>query len=128
MQSDIGLLILRLAFGLTMAFGHGLGKLPPSDQLIQGVAGMGFPLPFVFAWCAALAEFLGSLCVAAGLKIRFAAASVAFTMGIAFFVAHAGDPFGKKEMAFLYLAASIALMFLGAGRFSVDQVLRRHGK
>lgn len=122
---DLGLLFFRLAIGLSMALTHGLGKLPPSAQLVDGVTAMGFPLPVVFAWCAAMSEFLGGLLIAGGLFTRHASVFLGFTMSIAFFIVHGADPFGKKEMAFLYLAACVLLFFQGAGRFSLDRILRK---
>lgn len=124
-RPDLGLLIFRLFVGLTMALSHGLGKLPPPQMMIDGIGTMGFPIPVVFAWCAALSEFLGGLFIAAGLYTRLAAASLAFTMFVAGFIAHAADPFDKKEMALLYLACSLLLVFQGAGAFSLDRVFRK---
>ena len=122
---DLGLLVLRLAAGLGMALAHGLGKLPPSDRFVAGLADVGLPVPGLFAWMAALAEVGGGLLVAAGLLTRPAAALVVVTMLVAFFGAHAGDPFGEREMAFLYGAAFLALALTGAGRFSADAALSR---
>ena len=117
---DLGLLIFRLCIGLSIAFSHGMGKIPPPEQLIEGVGSMGFPLPVVFAWAAALSEFAGGLFIGAGFLTRYAAAFMGFTMAVAFFVVHAADPFLKKEMAFLYLASAVLLIFTGAGKYSVD--------
>lgn len=122
---DLGLLIFRVFIGLSMAIAHGLGKVPPPDMLIDGVAGMGFPLPVVFAWGAALSELIGGLLIAVGLFTRPAALSLGFTMAIAAFVAHSADPFDKKEMALLYLVACVLLFFQGAGRFSLDRIFRK---
>ena len=107
-----------------MAFSHGLGKLPPSDQLIQGVSGIGFPLPVAFAWAAALSEFVGGLLIAAGLFTRLATLFLALTMGVAAFIVHSADPFNVKEMALLYFASAILLFFTGAGQYSADRLLR----
>lgn len=120
---DLGLLIYRLFFGLTMAFAHGWMKLPPSQQLIDGVGAMGFPAPLFFSWCATLAEFIGALLIAVGLLTRLSAATIALTMAIAGFVAHASDPFRVKELAFVYLATSVMFIFTGAGQYSLDRVL-----
>lgn len=120
---DLGLFVYRVFVGLTMAFAHGLSKLPPSEQMLQGVEGMGFPLPVVFAWAAALSEFAGGIFIALGLFTRWAAVFLGFTMGVAAFVVHAADPFQKKEMALLYLFACILIFFLGSGRFSVDRLI-----
>lgn len=123
--TDIGLLILRVGIGLAMAFGHGLGKLPPSAGFVEGVGGLGFPAPVLFAWLAALSEFAGGLLIALGLLTRPAAASLAFTMCVAFFLQHAADPFPDKEPAFVFGVIALALVATGAGRFSVDRFLRR---
>ncbi len=122
--TDLGLLILRLGLGLSLAFGHGLGKLPPSDGFIDGTAEMGFPLPAVFAWAAALSEFLGGLLLAAGLATRPAAFFASWTMATAFFLGHGGS-FGEGEMALLYLFGTLALLASGAGRYSLDRLLNR---
>ena len=125
---DIGLLVLRVGIGLMMAFGHGLGKIPPSQGFIEGaVGGMGLPFPTLFAWLAALSEFLGGLLIAVGLLTRPAAIALASTMAVAFLVTHGGALSGDNsgEMAFLYLVPAIALAFTGAGRYSLDQVVWR---
>ncbi|MEM6326570.1 MAG: DoxX family protein [Bacteroidota bacterium] len=121
--TDLGLLVLRVGIGLAMAFAHGLGKIPPSEGFINATANLGFPLPELFAWAAALAEFGGGLLIAVGLLTRPAAAALAFTMAVAFFGAHGGDPFGERELAFVFGIASVALMISGAGRLSLDRLL-----
>ncbi len=89
---DWGLLVLRVFSGLGIAFGHGLGKLPPSDRFIAGTAELGFPMPFVFAWVAALSEFLGGIFIALGIFTRPAAFMVLMTMLVAVFRRHINDP------------------------------------
>ena len=95
---DFGLAILRVGVGLLIGIGHGLGKIwlnghfGVSDQFIANVAKMGFPAPTLFAWCSALAEFLGGVLLAAGLLTRPAAAFMAFNMCVAAFVAHRERP------------------------------------
>lgn len=122
---DMALTILRLFIGLTMAFSHGLGKLPPSEMLISGVAALGFPSPEFFAWSAGLAEFAGGILLAIGLLTRPAAAFVVITMAVAAFGAHAADPFAKKEMALLFLFSSLFFVLHGAGRWSVDHLITK---
>ncbi len=92
--------------------------------MINGVTAMGFPLPVLFAWAASLSEFAGGLTIAAGLFTRASALFLGFTMTIAAFVAHAADPFAKKEMALLYLAACTLIFFCGAGKYSLDKKIR----
>ncbi len=122
-QKDIGLLVLRLGAGLFMAFGHGLGKIPPSDGFVGGVEKLGLPMPTFFAWMAALSEFLGGLLIAFGLFTRPAAFFWICTMGTAAFIRHADDPFASKEKALLFLTIGLCLLFTGGGKFSLSKLL-----
>jgi len=121
---DLGLLLFRVFVGLALAFGHGIGKLPPSERFLAGVVEMGFPAAPLFAWAAGLSEFVGGLLIAAGLLTRPAAFFAAITMCVAAFIRQAGDPFSEIEKALLFLAAMVLLMLVGAGRYSVDAWLR----
>lgn len=122
--ADLGFTILRVTAGAMMA-PHGWGKLPPTDEFVSGVGEMGFPMPIVFAWVAALSEFVGGILLAVGFLTRPAAFFIAGTMATAAFVVHADDPFSDKEMALLYLATMIAFMLAGSGRFSIDRMVRK---
>ena len=122
--ADVGLTALRVGAGLAMALAHGYGKMPPSDRFISGVESMGFPQPELFAWAAALSEFLGGLLLAVGLATRPAALFILGTMGVGFFISHGNDPFRDRELAFLYGLVMVAFLFSGAGRFSIDRLLR----
>jgi putative oxidoreductase len=127
---DVGLLVLRAGIGLIMAFGHGLGKLwsdgglGPPDRFVSGVEGLGFPAPLLFAWLSVFAEFFAALLIAAGLLTRPAALMLAGNMFVAAFLGHSGDPFfgppPSKEPAMLFMIPALALMFIGAGRYSLD--------
>lgn len=123
-MADIGLTLARLFAGFSMALAHGWGKLPPSERFIASVGEMGFPAPSLFAWAAALSEFVGGLLLALGLATRLGALSIMITMGVAAFIRHAPDPYARKEMALLYLAIAAAYFFAGAGRFSLDRFIR----
>lgn len=130
---DLGLTVLRLNTGLLIALGHGLskvyadGRIGPGKQLISSVEDMGFSAPTVFAWCTALAEFLGGLFIAAGLLTRPAALALAFNMGVAIVLVHGNDPWygatPSKEFPLLYFAPAILLMLTGAGRISADALI-----
>jgi putative oxidoreductase len=124
-RQALGLLVLRLTAGLALALNHGLGKLPPSDGFIQGVGSMGFPLPLLFAWAAALSESLGGLLLAAGLFARPAAAAILGTMTTAILIAHAGDPLAKREPALIYAAIALLVLLAGPGRYALDTLLAK---
>ena len=122
---DAGLLLFRVFVGLALAFGHGLGKLPPSERFLSGVVEMGFPVPLLFAWAAGLSEFVGGLLIAIGLMTRPATVFAGITLSVAAFIRQAGDPFTEIEKALLFLAATVLLLLMGAGRYSIDAMLKR---
>lgn len=123
--ANVGILILRAVTGLMLAFGHGLGKVPPSERFITGVSELGFPLPGLFAWAAGLSEFVGGLCLALGLATKPSACFVFITMLVAGLLRHADDPFATKEKAFLYAIIALTFMLVGSGKFGLDALLRR---
>lgn len=123
--AEAGWTLLRLFAGTSLMMAHGIGKLPPSEQFVAGVANLGFPLPSLFAWSASLAEFLGGAFLAIGFLTRPAAFFVLFTMAVAFFGVHLHDPYQKKELATLYGFIAIAYLLVGSGRLSIDALVRR---
>ncbi len=122
---DAGLLLLRVGFGLTLAFGHGLSKLLTLGRFIGKVAKHGFPLPEVLGPLAMLSEFAGGILLALGLATRPAATFVIATMLGAALKVHAHDPFPKKELALAYALVALVLLVTGPGRHSLDARLER---
>jgi putative oxidoreductase len=122
---DAAILIIRLCFGLTLAFAHGASKVANLWSFAGKVAEKGVPLASVLGPAAALSEFVGGLLLAVGLVTRPAAVFVLITMLVAALHFHAADPFSKKELALSYAAVALALLVAGPGRFSVDARLAR---
>ena len=123
--ADVGLMALRAFAGFALALAHGINKLPPAGGFIEGVEGLGFPVPVVFAWAAGLAEFVGGLLLAVGLLTRPAAFFILCTMLTAAFLQHADDPFNVSERAFLYGFVALAFLLTGSGRLGIDALIRR---
>ncbi len=123
--ANVGLTLLRIFAGAALALSHGIGKMPPSDGFVEATAKLGFPLPGVFAWAAALSEFLGGAFLALGLFTRVSSFFIAFTMLVALLGVHRADPFQKQELAFLYFFIALAFMLKGSGDWSVDSFLRK---
>jgi putative oxidoreductase len=75
------------------------------------------------------AEFLGGLALILGLFVRPSALVLAFTMMIAIVTVHLDKGLfmanNGYEFGLALLAISVALVFSGAGRFSVDRTLSR---
>ncbi|MFV0593564.1 MAG: DoxX family protein [Draconibacterium sp.] len=119
---NFSLLILRVATGSFMLT-HGYPKL---QKLLAG--DFQFADPFglgsgVSLGMAVFAEFFCSILLILGLGTRLATIPLIVTMAVAAFIAHGNDPFARKEMALLYLVSFIVLLFSGAGKISVDQLL-----
>ena len=122
MKRDLGILVLRLGFGLTMLFVHGLPKLMNFTNLMHK-----FPDPLgagalVSLTLAVFAEVFCAAAVAAGLFTRYSAIPLIITMLVAFFIVHGADPFSKKELSFVYMLAFLTMSLVGSGKFSVDHI------
>jgi putative oxidoreductase len=120
---SVALLLLRVIIGGLMAH-HGYGKVFGNpDKFIGYVASIGVPLPTLFGYAAIYAEFLGGILIVVGLFYRPATFAVAVTMLVAALGAHRNDLLGDGELAVLYAATTLVMLFLGAGRFSADEIL-----
>lgn len=135
-SQDVVLLLLRLVLGLVFIYAGG-------QKLFGWWGGSGFSgtlqefqsmhgIPAVATACAIFAEFLGGLGVLFGFLSRVAASGLFLTMAVAVFL-NMRD-FGAKalssepEMSMLFIAMplsmlvmSLAVMMLGAGKYSLDQ-------
>jgi putative oxidoreductase len=125
-NDDLGKLLLRIATGGLMLF-HGVHKLQ------HGVGGISKVLesnglPASLAYGSYVGEVVAPVLILIGLLTRPAAAVLAFTMVNAIFLAHRGD-LGKLtppggwfiELPALFLFAALALLFTGAGKYSVSR-------
>ena len=101
----------------------GLGKLPPSDGFMNGVTRLACRRKR--RGSRGFAEFFCGLLIAIGLGTRPAALIVATNMSVAAFRQHANDPYLRAELAYLYLAVAMMFVLVGAGRFSIDRVIKR---
>lgn len=138
--SSIGLLILRLGIGGYLLT-HGWGKF--QMMLAGDLDKFGDPIGIGSAASLILmvvAEFFCPLLIMLGLGTRVAAIPPVIGMAVAAFVAHGDDPWtmgqgaqlfmsgdarswASKEPALLFLIPFLALVFTGAGKFSIDAMI-----
>lgn len=117
-----GLLFLRLFAGVAMMT-HGWKKIQNPFHWMDNAAS---PAPAVFQMLAAVAEFFGGMGLALGALTVVASFGVMCTMVVAINQhVSKGDPFGKWEMAGLFLSIAVLLLSSGPGRFSVDNFIGR---
>jgi len=125
--SNIWLLLSRIAIGAFMLT-HGLPKL---QMLMAGNAHFADPFGIGEVPSLALtvfAEFACAILLILGLATRLATIPLMITMLVAIFYAHATDPFGKKELAVIYLVIFLGFFILGPGKYSVDTFLGTKGR
>ena len=130
---DFGLLVLRLALGVTMGL-HGLQKIfglfdgPGIGGFAEMLGGMGFTSQTtLLAWLTGIAELGGGVLLVLGLFTPLGAAAI---LGVAANIVYAkyvlggrfftGDGGGFEYELLLGLVA-FALLFTGAGRASIDK-------
>jgi putative oxidoreductase len=127
---DLGLLVVRLAIGASVAIFHGYGKLVsgPEGWARTGanMKNLGITFyPEVWGFAAMSAEFFGSILLALGILFRPAAAVLAFTMLVAM-TRHlslppdaAGAGWKGASHALELFAVYLGLLLVGPGRYTL---------
>ncbi len=125
---DLSLLLFRLV----LAFGF----YEPAMMKVKNLAGvaewfgiMNYPMPGVSAFLAMLTEVGGIILLTLGLGTRIVALPMMFVMVVATFTVHIanGFPAGDNgfEIPLYYFLMLFALVTSGAGKYSVDHLIRR---
>ena len=117
-------LLLRVALGALILL-HGISKLGTGPAfIIDLVTKAG--LPGAIGYLVYIGEIVAPLLLIAGIWTRAAAAVVAINMAVAVLLVHTGQFFslGKSggwalELQAMYLLVALAVVLLGAGRWSV---------
>ena len=123
-------LVVRFAVGFNLVI-HGwpkIGRTGGPGQLIQKLpqtAAIGDEITFVLM----LIEFVGGLCIIAGLFTRFWAAAAAVEMAVLTFYIYWGNGFGwlarGYEYTLLWGLVLLAVALRGGGPWSLDRRLGR---
>jgi len=122
---------------------HGYAKLLKGPEAFASILhGLGAPAPHLMAWLTILTELLGGLSMLLGALVLPISVPMAAVLLVAMFSVHwrygfssikllvvtpAGAKFGPPgyECDLLYLACLVALVLLGSGPLSIDEVLAR---
>ena len=125
LRIGVGLLLMNYSLPLTFTRdGHA--------NFVHMLGSVGLPAPELSAWGVGLLECFGGFAVFLGAFVEVAAAVLAFEMFIRVAVIWlegkgfpaplpGGTPLPGYEMNLMYVAALVALVLSGAGRFSVDE-------
>ena len=125
----LGLLILRLVAGLTLA-AHGAQKLfgwfdgPGPTKLTQGFEKQGFKPAWLWVFFVILGEFGGGLSLAFGFLTPLGAAGAFGTMFMAIVKSHWKNGFWNSkrglEFPLSLLSIAVAIGLIGPGSYSLD--------
>jgi putative oxidoreductase len=128
---DIGKLVLRVVLAILLLF-HGVSKL---------IGGIGFVAdmlaksgaPATLGYLVYVGEVLAPLMILAGIFTRPAALVVVVNMVVAVLLVHTSQFFTLNEtggwaleLQAMYLSAALAVMLLGAGRYSLGGAAGRY--
>ena len=123
---DFGLLIMRIGLGLAFVV-HGSGKMFGGRAMWEQVGGAMtnfgmYHYHWVWGFLAAFAEFGGGILLLLGFLMRPAAILLFFTMVVATtMLVLKGEPFQTFAHPLELACVFFGLIFLGPGRFSIDQ-------
>jgi putative oxidoreductase len=131
---DFGILLLRVGVGLGFVLIHGWPKIYGGPELWTRLGGSMGNFGITFApqlWGAmsAFAEFGGGMLLILGLLTRPVAFILAFDMVVASATHFAKlDPWVVASHPLKLIAVFVALIFTGAGRYSLDYLIFRKRK
>jgi putative oxidoreductase len=121
-----GKLLVRLSVGVLVLF-HGVAKIlhPESLGFIRSLLETA-NLPTALAYGVYVGEIIAPLMIILGIYCRLGGAIVAVNMVVAIWLAHSTDLFSLSEhggwaleLQGMYLFCSLALVFLGSGRYAI---------
>jgi putative oxidoreductase len=123
-STDLGKLVLRVALGVLILF-HGVSKLIQGPGYIIGVV-TAAGLPAFLSYGVYVGEVVAPILLLLGYWTRVGALIIVINMLVAIALVHLGqfatlaDTGGwALELQGMFLGTALAIMLLGAGRFSV---------
>ena len=121
---NTALLVLRLGFGILLAH-HGYLKISDFHQTV------GYTMDFMgigksaSASLVIFAELFCGCLIIIGLFTRIACIPIIILFAVIIFKVGHADFFGKEELPTAYIIPFIALLFTGAGKISVDNMISK---
>lgn len=120
---NLGILLFRVSAGGMMLV-NGLAKIINYQQYVESFAdpiGLG---PALSLNLTIFAEAVCALAVILGFMVRLAVVPLIVAMSVAAFATHPEFSYNASQLALLYLGCFVALFFMGAGRYSLDSLIK----
>ncbi len=126
-NEDLGKLILRITVASLMLF-HGYEKIIHGIGSVEGAL-VNAGLPAFISYGSYIGEVIAPVLLILGLKVRFSALMIIFTMLTAVVLTHANDIFSITqygawviEIQMFYMLSSLAIIFLGSGKYTINNI------
>lgn len=119
---NFGMLVLRVAAGLLLAH-HGYQKLIKFSVLRYKFMDFMHLGSSVSLSLIIIAELICGIMLILGLFTRLACIPIIIGMAVVVFVASNANIFAEGEKGMIYLAVTVAILFCGPGKISVDGML-----
>jgi putative oxidoreductase len=126
---EYGAFFIRLVVSLVLIHGSqdNVFSYARMIEFRDFLAGRNVPWPLLAAHVSVYAQFVCGILYLLGLFVRPAAVVMIINFIAAIVIAHLDQPIDRAFLALLMLFASLFLLFNGAGRPSLDNVLARRG-
>lgn len=111
-----------------MLIHHGYEKLANIDNFADAfVKPLHLPFPIVLSYAAAFSEIVGSWLLITGLATRLGGLLIAGTASVGIYHALMTTGFNiyLLELLALYLGGALCVTLVGAGAFSIDELIKR---
>lgn len=126
LNEDIAKLILRFTVAVLMLF-HGVAKIQHGIDPMMGML-VSKGLPSFIAYGVYVGEILAPIMLILGYRVKVAASLIIITIITAVGLAYADKVFvitkhgaWAIELHMFYILTSLSIVFLGAGRYSIDK-------
>jgi putative oxidoreductase len=124
-DTTLNLTALLLRLTSTLMISHGWKKLSTFSEKVDS-----FPDPLHVGHTASLsltifAEFFCSILIVSGLFTRLATIPLIICMLVIIFIIDKGQPYMESESAIFYCMLYFAILVIGSGKYSLDNVVRK---
>lgn len=124
---DFAAIFIRLAFGIQLIY-FTQDNVFSYDRMLEFrdfLQAHRVPYPLFCAFLSVIVQFTGGICLIIGFKVRPVSLLLIINFIMAILIVHLGHAYEQYYPALNLIAVSLFLLFNGAGRLSVDDLLAK---